>query len=224
MSFGLKQPRARDDKNEVEERKALDKHWEIIDGMKDAIKKASAKTILFAAASNEGRNGKRTFPASYDPFVICVNASSGDGSHNGINPGPAENTYNFMTLGVGVETTVKDRGNATQGQPRQQDIPAYRTVYKSGTSFATPIAAGIAATVLDLAMRAEAVSGRAVKELRNFSGMRRFLQRMAVPDPEVKPDNGTYYLAPWTLWEENWQINELKRRRAWDSMNSLPRE
>lgn len=224
MSFGLRRPRAGKDGNEAEDRKALDKHLDIIDGMRVAIRKASDKAILFAAASNNGRNGKRTFPASYDPHVICVNASTGDGVHNGISPDPVKDTYNFMTLGVGVEMMVKDMDNAKRGKPRQQNTPAYQKVYRSGTSFATPIAAGIAATVLDIAMRVEAVSGRTERELRSPSGMRQFLRKMAASSPEVNYGTGSYYLAPWTFWEENWQADEVKRRILWDSMNSLFRE
>lgn len=69
------------------------------------------------------------YPASL-PDVICINSTNGDGTPSSFNPSPKEGK-NFSTLGEGV--------------PSHNDI----TKRLSGTSYATPIAAGIAAVVMD---------------------------------------------------------------------------
>jgi hypothetical protein len=91
--------------------------------------------LMFCAASNNGGNGKIAYPADRDE-VICINAADGEGSPSGFNPGAAESDRNFCALGEDVKSSWPTRFNL--GDQR-----------KSGTSFATPIAASFAAIVLD---------------------------------------------------------------------------
>ncbi|KAH6997692.1 peptidase S8/S53 domain-containing protein [Ilyonectria sp. MPI-CAGE-AT-0026] len=152
------------------------KHNEVVDDIENAIREASIKSprLMFAAASTNGNNYLRAFPASYDPYVFCVHASEGNGEDGGINPNPpAGSGFNFMTLGIGLE--VMERLMPNGGRK----FPSYKTVVKSGTSFATPIAAGIAATVLDLAARVEAINTRAENNLRRPEGMKQMLNLMS---------------------------------------------
>jgi Subtilase family len=203
------------DGNQDEERKALRDFNDLVDGIQDAIRNASMKAprIMFAAASNNGKNGRRVFPARYDPWVICVHASDGKGHDCGINP-PTESGANFTTLGMGLE--LLERRWVSAGRTRQA---TYKKVYKSGTSFATPIAAGVTATVLDLAARVSAIEDRTKKKLKRCEEMRKVLRLMSIP----KHDFGDQYcfLAPWNHWAEHWQADEAKCRTAWDSINLL---
>jgi hypothetical protein len=86
--------------------------------------------LIFAAASNSGGNEPRAFPANQDG-VFCIHVSDGKGNKAGINPAPA-GIYNFSTLGKAIESKWDGE-----------------EVYITGSSFATPIAAGIAANALE---------------------------------------------------------------------------
>ncbi|EKJ79141.1 hypothetical protein FPSE_00742 [Fusarium pseudograminearum CS3096] len=80
-----------------------------------------------------------------------------------MNPSPLVNKYNFATLGVAVPL----RWNGAD-------------VWKSGTSFAVPIAVGIAATVLELAQHKCTKHGpRKLRALYQKQGMEAIFQGMA---------------------------------------------
>ena len=114
--------------------------------------------------SNSGKNDPRAFPASCDQ-VICVHASEGNGEDGGINP-QVESVFNFMTLGMGIELMKRVFESGKK-------FPKYVKVAKSGTSFATPIGAGIAATVLDLTVRVDTTKSRTEERLRGAKVWRR---------------------------------------------------
>ncbi|KAH6997701.1 peptidase S8/S53 domain-containing protein [Ilyonectria sp. MPI-CAGE-AT-0026] len=100
----------------------------------DAIERAfKADKLMFAAASNEGGNKGRSRPGR-NPNVICIHACDGKGNKGDMSPNPMKKKDNFTALGVAVKSRWKKI-----------------TVYKSGTSFATPVAAAIAANVLEFA-------------------------------------------------------------------------
>ena len=212
MSFGLRCPGPRADGNQAEERAAL-QNFEYVNDIKTAIGAASSR-IMFAAASSNSKDEGRAFPANYSPWVICVHASDGLGNDCGINPLPTETDDNFTTLGMGIELLARQWVHTGP-----TSIPTYKSVYRSGTSFATPIAAGIAATVLDLAVRVSAIGGRAREKLRKPEEMRKMLRLMSSP----KNSFGSQYrfLAPWNHWERHWQASETKSQMVWDSINAL---
>jgi subtilisin family serine protease len=104
------------------------------DAIEEAIEKAfKADKLMFAAASNEGGNKGRSRP-SRSSNVICIHACDGKGNKGDMSPSPVKKKDNFTTLGVAIRSRWKKK-----------------TVYKSGTSFATPVAAAIAADVLEFA-------------------------------------------------------------------------
>ncbi|KAF4432615.1 hypothetical protein FACUT_8303 [Fusarium acutatum] len=101
------------------------------EAIESAVSFATGKGVMiFAAASNNGALTERARPARRDD-VFCIHASDGLGNKGNMNPTPQEGTRNFSTFGVAV--------------PARYDG---KMVCKSGTSFATPIAAGFAATIL----------------------------------------------------------------------------
>ena len=111
-------------------------------GMQKAIIEAYSKNILmFAAASNEGGNRIVTYPARKEQ-VICIYATDGKGEPYRSNPTPIGNSYRFATLGEGVKSAWP-KGLKKGAAPEQR---------MTGTSFATPIAAGIAACLLEFAI------------------------------------------------------------------------
>jgi len=109
-----------------------------VQDIKTAIKAASGADILiFCAASNGGVSGDIAFPANQNE-VICVNSANGQGTPSGFNPGEAKEGQNLCALGEDVKSSW----------PRHFNLGNQR---KSGTSFATPIAAALAAVLLDYA-------------------------------------------------------------------------
>ncbi|KAJ4310138.1 hypothetical protein N0V84_011131 [Fusarium piperis] len=210
MSFGLTRPAARDDGDEAKEQSALERYLNIVDEIDAAIRKASPR-LMFAAASNSGKNEPRAFPASDNPYVFCVHASTGNGHDGGINPETGSD-FNFMTLGMGLD--LLERENFTKnGRSRAR----YKKVVKSGTSFATPIAAGIAATVLDLAARTSAIDKWTRDNLKRFDGMEKMLRLMSTPKGNV--NDRMCYMAPWQHWESGWEREEALRTRVWNEIN-----
>ncbi|UPL04373.1 hypothetical protein LCI18_015307 [Fusarium solani-melongenae] len=103
-----------------------------------AIRTARASgVVIFAAAGNEGGNQGVFWPAALHDGadVIRINSSDGDGVPSGFNPN-AEGGRRICTLGEGVPSCQPDPDNP------------HKIMYRSGTSFATPIAAAIAAIIL----------------------------------------------------------------------------
>ena len=98
------------------------------------------RVLFFAAASNSGANKEITWPARRND-VLCIHAGTAYGKGCSNTPPPSSSSlYNFMTLGKSVEAAF-----------RQKDTPSHRMIkHRSGSSVATPIAAGIAALVLEL--------------------------------------------------------------------------
>ncbi|KAF4992831.1 hypothetical protein FGRMN_6883 [Fusarium graminum] len=95
------------------------------------------RTLLFAAASNDGANLARAFPAQY-PSVFCIHSTDGNGNPSAFNPTASETDVNFSLLGENVSSHWPAGLNGH-----------YQSVnVMSGTSVATPIAAGLAASVL----------------------------------------------------------------------------
>ncbi|KAM7185093.1 hypothetical protein V8F33_012602 [Rhypophila sp. PSN 637] len=210
ISFGLRKPAARDDADEAEKQLARDKYEELAKEIETAIRDASPR-LIFAAASNSGKNDPRAFPASDAPWVICVHASEGNGKDGGINP-EIQSGFNFMTLGMGLDL-MKRENFVKNGGERSR----FKSVVKSGTSFATPIAAGIAATVLDLASHVDAIKPRVKKKLKSFEGMEKMLRLMSTPKGDLR--DRLYYMAPWHHWKSGWETDESSSRWVWDEIN-----
>ncbi|PSR80203.1 hypothetical protein BD289DRAFT_374413 [Coniella lustricola] len=106
--------------------------------MSTAISNAlNKRTLLFAAASNDGANLGRAFPAQY-PSVFCIHSTDGNGNPSNFNPTASETDVNFSLLGEHVSSHWPAGVN---GHDQTVNV-------MSGTSVATPIAAGLAASVL----------------------------------------------------------------------------
>lgn len=95
------------------------------------------RTLLFAAASNDGANLGRAFPAQY-PSVFCIHSTDGNGNPSNFNPTASETDVNFSLLGERVSSYWPA---GVKGHDQTVNV-------MSGTSVATPIAAGLAASVL----------------------------------------------------------------------------
>ncbi|KAK4224121.1 hypothetical protein QBC38DRAFT_26708 [Podospora fimiseda] len=107
---------------------------EKFDSIEKAIHRAVNKQkIVFAAASNEGGNRTRTFPATH-PRVICIHSADGYGNPSKFNPTAIQYRHNFCALGEHIEAAC----------PRANEDNFGGVTRESGTSFATPVAVAIA--------------------------------------------------------------------------------
>jgi len=88
---------------------------------------------------NSGANLDRAYPARHDE-VICIHSVDANGNRSKFSPTASTSDDNFATIGEAVESTWPLGLCDGQGQ---------NYLYKSGTSFATPIAVGIAAFLLE---------------------------------------------------------------------------
>ncbi|UKZ69411.1 uncharacterized protein TrAtP1_010421 [Trichoderma atroviride] len=189
MSFGLTPPDARQDGNTQLEESDLKEYEEIINGIIKSINNAiTSSRLVFAAASNDGKNRRRTFPANY-PSVFGVYASDGLGAVSRMNPSSQEDDINIMTLGIDVKVFERR-------QVDKNGVSSFirEPKHRSGTSFATAIAAGIAGTVLDIADRGKEMEEQTRKRLRNYGGMRRVFTELLPRD-----EDNHCYLTPWHL-------------------------
>jgi subtilisin family serine protease len=139
------------------------------------------KKLIFAAASNNGGNGSRPWPAK-QPGVFCIHATNERGwANHKMNPTAMSSMDNFATLGENIESFWR-------GQKR----------CISGTSFATPVAAAIAANVLHFA-RAHLKKEDAAQLMRYY--VMKTLMRNRMTD-NGGSDGVYHYVKPWAdeLW------------------------
>ncbi len=156
-----------------------------------AIRLASSRNILiFAAASNSGANENLAYPADQDQ-VIWIGAADGHGNKSPFTPShsASSSTYHFIALGEGVRSSwPRSRGGPYQA--------------RSGTSYATAVAVGLAASVLDF-MRFKLWNENPDSEerflldkMRRRMGMQKVLLSMA-----NQTSDGYHNLAPWKLFD-----------------------
>jgi hypothetical protein len=156
--------------------------------VEEQINRARQKGILiFAAASNDGdfTPDHGVYPAS-DHSVYCIYSCRGLGNPSPANPRYTKDAVNFMFPGEFI-TILEADNSPVKGIERQ-----------NGTSFATPIAAGTAAMVLDLVRHELKNSEEVERRLKKYKGMSAIFRAMS-GDPR---DGGYYHVRPWTLLGE----------------------
>ena len=183
-------------------------HQDIDDSIREALdptnvaQTAATRKIIFAAAgNNRGGNTRRSWPASRNG-AIAVHATDGMGTPVNINPS-REGGVCFATLGMNIPYTLYYHNEDGDLDDRE--------VYISGTSFATPIAAGIAANILEYArLHIDELDEDRKKRLYSGPCMRRIFTALS------QERNGYHYVQPWTFWEQRMDGGE------WDG-NDYPR-
>ncbi|KAF8847589.1 subtilisin-like protein [Acephala macrosclerotiorum] len=151
--------------------------------------------LLFAAASNNrGLLRHRIgYPARDTDHVICVNSSKAPDRKSDFSPAGLSGRPNISVVGEDVEAAWPLHLNNGKEVRRMR-----------GTSCATPIAAGIAALILEFSRKdapeVEILSER-VAYLKQTSGMRSVLKRCMTDN---HGDERYNFLRPWVLFRENW--------------------
>ncbi|KFY22519.1 hypothetical protein V493_06531 [Pseudogymnoascus sp. VKM F-4281 (FW-2241)] len=183
------------------------------DQITEAIKEANNRDILiFASASNHGANkiNPISFPARDQNRVFCIHATDAFGVNLTSSPPLQPDRANFTVIGDGI----KSAWTLPAGMKR-----------KSGTSFSTPIAAAIAALVLEYVNqssegcssaegRAPAIQDRNRKKLHRHEGMAAVFTKMGTPRA-----GGFRYLRPWVLWGE--RAPRFSRERVLRNLEEL---
>ncbi|KAF6824565.1 hypothetical protein CPLU01_10763 [Colletotrichum plurivorum] len=191
MSFGLQYPSLDADME----------RWREIRGGIESVIESRRSPLFFAAAANQGHNEPRAFPSCH-PSVFCVHASDGLGKDCGINPHHQNAENNIMTLGTGI-MLYDDKKDAF--------------VPKVGTSFATAIAAGMVASILDLTSRVPQLTERSKEALKTRAGMETLFKLMSESD---MPD-GRRYVVPWKYWKRGfWNGNRRGLDEIWANLDS----
>ncbi|KND90479.1 Major intracellular serine protease [Tolypocladium ophioglossoides CBS 100239] len=154
------------------------------DALQAAIDRAYGKKVLmFAAAANSGGRLGRAYPAS-SSHVICVHSTNTYGSASDFSPTAEPNTINIATVGESIESAwpllLCDKSNQKCVEVR------------SGTSYATPIVAGIAAFLLQYARLH--LTESAARELKRKEKMEALMRRCAKRGPNYQPRDGYFYV------------------------------
>jgi hypothetical protein len=171
------------------------------EGIRKAIVQANVDqgTLFFAAASNTGAAIKKyiAFPARMGEFVICINSTDGLDDISAFSPQTAERTDNFSIIGESIKAAWPNPPNSYQR--------------KWGTSYATPIAAGIAALILGFAWQHPRME--IADDLKHPGVMRLVLRALSKPSAS-KPKYDILY--PWevlrSLAETTDVIGEIKAK------------
>lgn len=157
------------------------------EGIRGVIRDAESKGIICTvAASNCGSNDTRSFPAKLDQ-VLCIHTGDGNGNKSGQNPTPMSRKENLSTLGVCIPSVWEGEDGH----------------YVSGTSFAAPVAAGIAVNVLQFVQYAKDQGWMTEIQYKNAyscSGMRYIM--LAMCEPQAR--DGYDFVVPWRrMWSQN---------------------
>lgn len=170
------------------------------DELEQAIKHADYyDVLLFAAASNSGGQMGRAYPAR-DTNVVCVHSTDtlGNGSH--FNPTASQQDINLATAGECIRSAwpIQLKPGA-KGFAKVEGAQDGAFALKSGTSYATPIMAGIAAFLL-LYTRIHLPDN--ANMLKRRSRMVALLQRIARKGQEDGLRNG-YHFVDVSLYFDN---------------------
>ncbi|KAG4282129.1 hypothetical protein FPRO06_11032 [Fusarium proliferatum] len=154
------------------------------------VKLVKSQKLIFAAASNSGGNGKRAYPAN-QCGVFAIHATKGDGSPpDNLNPPALNGVDNFATLGW--------------------EIPSFwngNKVVIKGTSFATPIAAALAANLMEIIRCTPTTEdGKGSRRVSGYGDMHKLLSTM-------QHEIGNYqYLRPWAqgMFDGSKDLSEMQ--------------
>jgi hypothetical protein len=143
----------------------------------------AADILVFAAASNAGKGHPIAFPACLDE-VICVSSTDGAGQASLFNPN-IQAGKRLCAIGEGIPGSWPLKLNPNGG-----------TVRKAGTSYATPVVAGVVAMVMDCVWSIRGECSLEAQMLRTNRGILAVLALM------LTKDKGIEFLSPGLLFND----------------------
>lgn len=164
-----------------------DEEEEIQTAIEYATTNVTNRALIFAAASNNRANEQNPigYPARVKENTICVNSSTGQDKKSDFSPHGHVGRENFSTIGEGLEAAWPLNLNNNQEQRCQ-----------SGTSCATPLAAGTAALVLEYSRQKSFPKIRNAERLKRLQGIKKVLFECMT---ERNRDHRYNYIRPWLL-------------------------
>ncbi|KAK6222241.1 pfs domain-containing protein [Colletotrichum tabaci] len=158
--------------------------------LENALQNAYANNVvLFAAASNSGGKLGRSFPAR-EPEVIAVHATDANGNRSHFSPTATDYDINLATVGEAVESAWP--------VVLCEDDTKY-VKHKSGTSYATPIMAGMTAFLM---MYARIHLPQQAHALKKQKAVKALLRRLADKGTGCKPRDD-YHFVNLSLYSDN---------------------
>jgi hypothetical protein len=145
--------------------------------------------LIFAAASNEGANRTIAWPARRKG-VFCIHSTDSFGNPSDFTPTNNWNPYSFGLIGENVESHWPEH------------LGQNTLVRKSGTSIATPIAAGVAAIVIGFSKMISPDLGLEDNDLRDLDRLKNIEGMCVVFDlmvGQIGKRNGYNYIVPWNF-------------------------
>ncbi|KAM3486770.1 hypothetical protein MY8738_000264 [Beauveria namnaoensis] len=142
-----------------------------------------SKIIFAAAHNNAGHHEGPSWPGR-KLGIIAIHCTDGDGQPLSTNASVGRENY-FATLGLDIP--IKEQFATTKSQ----------YVYASGVSYATPIAAGIAANMLEI-LRHEA--SHRVNDVKKWFYNGRYMKVLFKAISQR--DHRCCFVQPWTFWHE----------------------
>ncbi|KAL1858886.1 hypothetical protein Daus18300_009755 [Diaporthe australafricana] len=189
--------------------------------------------LLFAAACNSGAQGTPTigYPASHLGGVFCIHSSDEFGNASKFTPPAKVNSDNFSTIGENIvaawpkslmqtrpgtydahsgaeesedEGVDLDSDEEDRGDDQDDDQPTIAEL--CGTSMATPIAAGIAALVIEFCRQhRDLLSDSDADEIETHRGMHALLKFMS----DGNRRSGYDWIKPWQLFPRGWDPERI---------------
>ncbi|KXH34121.1 pfs domain-containing protein [Colletotrichum simmondsii] len=154
------------------------------DKLEKALGRARQDSVLlFAAASNDGAIRGLSFPAR-DDSVIAVHSTDTLGNPSKFTPTAKTFELNLATVGENIES-------AWPVVQCNEEINECCVARKSGTSYATPIMAGIAAFLLQYARESFPENAANLKKQKV---MREVLKRISEKSPHQQPRGGYHFV------------------------------
>ncbi|KAI0543459.1 subtilase [Xylaria curta] len=158
----------------------------------DRASKAKKPPIFLAATRNDGAHKLMAWPAS-SRSVIGISSTDGSGDASSFNPSDKDVDPILYAFGEGVPVEATDPGNPDN----------YVTQYVSGTSYATPVAAALAANLLGcvrmimatLPKEDRTIYNHILIDLQRLDGMLAVLRRHM----RMEHNCGTKSLLPWNF-------------------------
>jgi subtilisin family serine protease len=142
--------------------------------------------LIFASASNAGANDPITFPARLQG-VFCIGSADGLGAPSTFNP-PSEGKEKYSALGEAVEAACPANLSQKPGYNASR-----RTIRRDGTSTSTPVAAAIAALLIEY-----------IGQFTNVTEAQRYenVRKLFIDMSKATASKDYRYLAPWYLFED----------------------